>query len=465
MSVLDEIAVWPACRLQERLQDRTLSPVDVAEACLDRVSTDNPAINAVVTLNPRLLEEARALERQRPRGLLYGLPVGLKDTTETRGLRTTYGSPVLKDNIPARDAVVVQRLKAEGAIILGKTNTPAFATGASTWNPVFGHTHNPWDLDRTAGGSTGGGAAALATGMIALADGTDLGGSLRIPAAFCGIVGLRPTPGLVPLYPTTNLWDTLSVAGGMGRTAEDVALFLQAVAGPASECALQPPTDTRNYLKTVRTGPPDDLHLGWCPDPAGTGIESAVLKPFLDMVKLLGAEHGSVQEIHLDLSDHREVFAVLRGHHLLSIHYARRQDSHALGTHLHGNLQSAQQTAALELAAATRSRHLLREQFSTLFRRIDYLLVPTVAVSPFLVEQFYPETICGQPMNTYYDWLAPTSVFSLTGYPAVSVPCGLDHDGMPVGLQIIGKPWDEANLLALANQIEQLCPIGRPTSA
>lgn len=465
MLVHDNIAFWSACSLRKHLQDRRLSPVDVAEACLEQYERHNPAINAIVTLNERFMDDARALEQKQPKGLLYGLPVGLKDTTETRGLRTTFGSPAFKDNTPGRDALIVKRLRAEGALILGKTNTPTFAAGATTWNPVFGHTRNPWNTSLTCGGSTGGGAAALAAGMIALSDGTDLGGSLRIPAAYCGVVGLRPSPGLVPHYPTMNLWDTLSVAGGMGRTAEDVALYLRAVAGPAKQCVVRPPARRKDYVNEIWTGPRADMRLGWCRDPAGIGIDPVVLVPCLEALDHMGLEGYPAQEVSLDLSDARHAFGVLRGHHLLTTHFARRTEHRALGRHLSGNLREAERTTSLELAAAVRVRNKLREQFRTLFRRIHYLLTPTVAVSPFPVEEPYPEHICGQPMRTYYDWLAPTSVFSLTGYPAVSVPCGLDGNQMPVGLQIIGTPGDEGGVLALAQWIQILCLIEHPPPA
>ena len=465
MSAQDHLAYWPACRLRQHLLDRSLSPVDVAEACLKQVSRHNPTLNAIVTVNERLLDDAKALEQKPVSGLLYGLPVGIKDTTETRGLRTTFGSIALKDNTPARDALVVRRLKAQGALILGKTNTPTFAAGAVTWNAVFGHTRNPWDVARTPGGSTGGGAAALAAGMVALADGSDLGGSLRIPAAFCGLVGLRPSPGLVPLYPSLNVWDTLSVAGGMGRTAEDVALFLQAVAAPAPDCAVNPPAGGQDYLNSVAIGPSRDLRLGWCINPAGIGIESTVLDTCLQAIGELSSEGWTINEIDLDLSHAREAFAVLRGHHLLVIHYNRRKDTRALGEHLHGNLQEAQQTTSRQIADASRVRHQMWEQFKTLFRRIDFLFTPTTAVAPFPVEDAYPSNVCGRPMETYYDWLAPTSVFSLLGWPVVSVPCGLSADHMPVGLQIIGRPCSEGELLALAQRIQQLRPVGQPPCA
>ena len=233
----DVLGTGSATDLARAIASRQISAREVLEAALQRVERHNGALNAIVTLNPRALDDARAVDARlaagEPVGPLAGVPVGIKDVTPVAGLRTTYGSPVFADHVPAEDALIVQRLRAAGAIVLGKTNTPEFAAGGNTWNPVFGRTRNPWNPALSAGGSTGGGAVGLATGMIALAEGTDLGGSLRIPAAFCGVVGLRPSPGLVPTHPSDWVWDTLQVSGPMARTVEDVALMLQAVAGPS----------------------------------------------------------------------------------------------------------------------------------------------------------------------------------------------------------------------------------------
>ncbi|HEV8357827.1 MAG TPA: amidase family protein, partial [Gemmatimonadales bacterium] len=217
MTDLEETPTLPAVELATRVRSGKLSAVEAIEQALERVARLNPALNAVVTLNPHALDDARALDQRISRGEspgpLAGVPVGIKDVTQVAGVRTTFGSPLYRDHVPQEDALVVQRLRAAGAIILGKTNTPEFAAGGNTWNDVFGRTRNPWNPARSAGGSTGGGAVALATGMIGLAEGTDLGGSLRIPASFCGVVGLRPSPGLVPTHPSDWVWDTLQVTG------------------------------------------------------------------------------------------------------------------------------------------------------------------------------------------------------------------------------------------------------------
>ncbi|HXY68147.1 MAG TPA: amidase family protein, partial [Gemmatimonadales bacterium] len=263
------LALASATEVARLVASREVSPLEVLAAARAQVEEYNAALNALVTPNPRAADEAAAVERRLAAGErlpLAGLPVGIKDVTPVAGLRTTYGSPLYRDHVPVEDALVVQRLRQAGAVILGKTNTPEFAAGGNTWNDVFGRTRNPWNPEKSAGGSTGGGAVGLATGMIALAEGTDLGGSLRIPASFCGVVGLRPSPGLVPTHPSDWVWDTLQVTGPMARTAEDVALMLQAVAGPSPYAPLRQPTAGRDFVAAVRAGPRRGLRVAYCAD-------------------------------------------------------------------------------------------------------------------------------------------------------------------------------------------------------
>src|SRR5438105_7717027 len=270
----------PATELRRLVADREVSPVEVVQACLARFERYNGAINAVVTLNERALDDAGVLERRlargEPPGPLCGLPVGIKDVTPVAGLRTTFGSPLYKDHVPTEDALVVRRLREAGAVIIGKTNCPEFAAGGNTFNEVFGRTRNPWDPNRSAGGSTGGGAAALASGMIALAEGTALGGSLRIPASFCGLVGLRPSAGLVPTHPIDWVWDTLQVTGPMARTADDVALMLQAVAGPSDLSPMAQPAAGRDFVGAVNAGVRRGARIAYCQDIAGIGVDPDV---------------------------------------------------------------------------------------------------------------------------------------------------------------------------------------------
>lgn len=454
-----------AAEIARRVAARELSPVEVIEAALERVNTLNPRLNAIVTLNDHALEDARALERRLAAGEsvgpLAGVPVGIKDVTQVAGLRTTFGSPLYRDYIPSEDALVVQRLRAAGAIILGKTNTPEFAAGGNTWNDVFGRTRNPWNPARSAGGSTGGGAAALATGMIGLAEGTDLGGSLRIPASFCGVVGLRPSPGLVPTYPTDFLWDTLQVTGPMARTAEDVALMLQAIGGPSPYAPLRQPIAGRDFVAAVRDGPRKHLRIAYCPDIAGIGIEPGIEAVCRSAAVSLEECGARVDLIELDLSAGRPAFLALRGLWFVTWMQQRLERIEEFGVNVRNNTKAGLAGAMRDLGGAEAERGKLWHQLRELFERYDHLLTPTMAVPPFPVEQNYPDSVAGQPMQTYIDWLAPTFVLSLTGSPVASVPCGLAA-GMPVGMQIVGPPEGEEAVLALAGTLQQGCPIPPP---
>ncbi len=456
-----DLALRGATELRTLLAAGKVSPTELAQVCLRRVQEINGSVNAIVTLNERLLDDARTLEQQgKPRGLLYGLPVGIKDTTPTAGLRTTFGSRLFASFVPVRDAVVVERLRAAGALILGKTNTPPFAVGGTTTNELFGPTRNPWDLRRTSGGSTGGGAAGLACGMVALAEGTDLGGSLRMPASFCGVVGLRPSPGLVPLTPTPSLWDRLSVAGGMGRTAEDVALFLEATCGPSPESPVAQPCQGRKFMEEVRPG----SRLAYCPDIAGIGIQPDIEEACHRAAFELPQCGYHVEEVSLDLSAGRAAFGMLRGYSLLATHYRHLNQLEKLGKNLAGNLQSALEARAEDLAAAEATRSAIWRQFRDLFRTYDALLTPCMAVSPFPVEEDFPHLVAGRRMETYYDWFAPTAVLSLAGLPVASVPCGFDEQRLPVGLQIAGPPLGEARVLTIAREIQRAVPVGHPAA-
>ncbi|MBI2401741.1 MAG: amidase [Gemmatimonadetes bacterium] len=461
-----ELADLSATELRRLIGAKEISPVEVVQACLDRVERYNPTINAIVTLNPRALDDARELERRISRGEsvgpLCGLPVGIKDVTEVAGLRTTYGSPLYKDYVPPEDAVVVRRLRDAGAVILGKTNTPEFAAGGNTFNQVFGRTRNPWDASRSAGGSTGGGAAALATGMVALAQGTDLGGSLRIPASFCGVVGLRPSVGLVPTYPSDFLWDTLQVTGPVARTAPDVGLMLQAIAGPSEWSPLGQPAAGRDFVAAASAGIRPGLRLAYCSDPVGIGVDADVERVCRKAALELEEAGAHVEVVELDLAFGRPAFLALRGLWFVAQMFPRLDQLERFGPNVAGNIRAGLATDVRDLGAAEQARGRIWQVLRQFFERFDHLLTPTMAVPPFPVEENYPRTVAGKPMETYVDWIAPTFVLSLTGLPIASVPCGLDPAGLPVGLQIVGRPFGEEAVLALAQQVQDRGPIGKP---
>ncbi|MBV9107859.1 MAG: amidase [Gemmatimonadetes bacterium] len=462
----ESLALLTATEMARRVRAREVSPVEVLDACIARVERINPSLNAVVTPNPRARDEARELERRiaagEDPGLLAGVPVGIKDVTQVGGVRTTFGSPLFADHVPGEDALVVRRLRAAGAVILGKTNTPEFAAGGNTWNDVFGRTRNPWNPERSAGGSTGGGAVGLATGMFALAEGTDLGGSLRIPASFCGVVGLRPSVGLVPTIPSDYMWDSLQVTGTMARTAEDVALSLQAVAGPDPVAPLSQSVAGRDFVAAARAADARGLRIAYCRDVAGIGIDAEVERVCREAAFALGDAGASVEEIALDLSYGRKAFLALRGHWFVSMLHPHLDKLERFGVNVANNLRAGLATSVQELGAAEQARKRIREEFAALFRRFDLVLTPTMAVAPFPVVENYPRTVGGREMETYVDWLAPTFVLSLTGLPVGSVPAGLDGDGMPCGLQVIGPPFGEERVLALQAVMQRLRPLPLP---
>jgi amidase len=456
-----------ATEIAARVRAREISPVEVVDEALARISRLNGVLNAVVTLNPRALDDARDLEWRIAKGdevgPLAGVPVGIKDVTAVAGLRTTYGSPIYRDNVPTEDALVVERFRQAGAIIIGKTNTPEFAAGGNTWNDVFGRTRNPWNPEKSAGGSTGGGAVGLATGMIAIAEGTDLGGSLRIPASFCGIVGLRPSPGLVPTDPGDWVWDTLQVSGPMARTAEDVALALQAIAGESARSPIGQRADRRNFIGAVREGPTKGLRVAYCPDIANIGIDSSVEAACRAAANGLRDAGCTVDEIEFDLSYARDAFLALRGEWFVAWMYERLERIEEFGVNVRNNTRSGLEASPRDLGAAHHARGKVWRQFRQFFAKYDHLLTPTMCVSPFPVEQNYPETVAGRKMKTYVDWLAPTFLLSMSGLPIASVPCGFDSEKMPVGLQIVGRARGEETVLALAGRVQAMNPIGLPS--
>jgi amidase len=466
VSSAHDLALRPASELRDLVASRQVSAVDVVEAALARVDALNGTINAVVTLNPRALDDARDIDRRiaagEPPGILCGVPVGIKDVTPVQSLRTTYGSPIYADYVPDADALTVHRLRVSGAVILGKTNCPEFAAGGNTFNEVFGRTRNPWNTARSAGGSTGGGAAALATGMIALAEGTDLGGSLRIPASFCGIVGLRPSIGLVPTYPTDWAWDTLQVSGPMARTAEDVALMLQAMAGPSEFAPLRQSCNGRDFVSAVRAGLRPGARIAYVADPARIGVDSRIEQRCRAAAFGLNGESIHVEEIDLDLSPGRAAFLALRGLWFATHMAPRMEHADRFGPNVGNNVRAGLALNVRDLAEAEQERNRIWERFRDLFSRYDYVVTPCMAVPPFPVEQNYPDSIAGRPMATYVDWIAPTFVLSLTALPVASVPCALDEESMPVGLQIVGRPSDEESVLALAAVVQRANPIGLP---
>jgi len=466
-----ELTRLPARELARRVAARELGAVEVVEAHLEAIARRNPALNAVVTVaDGAARAAARSLEariaRGEPAGPLAGVPVGIKDETPTAGIRTTWGSRLFADHVPAADAEVVVRLKRAGAIVIGKTNLPEFAIGADTTNAVFGATRNPWDGALSAGGSTGGGAAALAAGMIALAEGSDFGGSLRVPAAFCGVVGLRTTPGLVPRVPSAMPFHDQNVGGPMARDAEDCALMLDALVGLAPDAPLSrvPPWPSA-FDAVRRTEDARGLRIAYCADIAGIGVDPEIEGACRAAAAGLAGEGATVEEVAFDAGGARDAFTTLRALVLLGTHLERLDWLEDLDPNLAGNIRAGLEVAGLDVARAERDRAALWRRFRRLFERFDLLLTPTVPVPPFPVEGGPPAEIAGRRLASYIDWVAPTFVVSLATLPAASVPAGASARGLPIGLQIVGPQFAEPRILACARLVARAHPPGAPPGA
>jgi amidase len=456
----------PARELARLVREKQASPVDILDAHLAAIERANPAVNAIVTVGlEQAREAARAAEaavmRGEALGPLHGVPVGIKDITPTAGIRTTWGSALFADHVPAEDAEVVRRIKRAGGIVIGKTNTPEFAAGGNTVNRVFGATRNPWDLRLSASGSTGGGAAALAAAMIPLAEGTDFGGSVRTPAAFCGVVGLRTTAGLVPRLPITLPWHDQSVTGPMARDVADCALFLDAMTGFSTVSPLSvPPAWGSAYEIVERAENLRGVRLAYAPAIGPTGIDPGVARCCREAALALERHGAAVEEVAFDLSDGRDAFITLRGEAMVGNHLTRLEKLDELNPNLAGNIRLGLGVQILDIARAEHKRAEIWHRSRALFERYDLLLTPTTPVLPFPVEQNYPSEIAGKKLESYMDWLAQTFLVSLAGLPAASVPAGLSTSRLPVGLQVVGPRLSEPRILACARFVERDHPIG-----
>jgi amidase len=460
----NDLCFTPATRLVALIRRRQVSPLEVTRAVLERIERVNPALNAYCTVAAdQALAAARAATRALTRGAalgpLHGIPVSIKDLTPTRGIRTTWGSKIFEHHVPDEDGLVVERLKAAGAIVIGKTNTPEYGAGANTFNAVFGVTRNPWNPALTCGGSTGGGAVALATGMGPLAQGSDLGGSLRIPAAFCGVVGLRPSPGLVPVYPVPAAWDSYSVQGPMARTVGDLALMLSVIAGADPRSPISYPVDGRTFTAAVRRPSLRGARIAWSADLGVTPVDDEIRRVASDATGVLRRLGARVDETHPDFTGLLDVVLASRGFNMV----ARHQDKlpkwrGVMQENLVKNIEHGLGLSVSEAARAECTRTELWERVRRFQERYDFIVTPTTAVPPFPVETIYPREINGVPMQNYIQWVLLTYAFTVVGLPAISVPCGFTRDGLPVGLQIVGRWHDDASVLRAAAAFEQAAP-------
>jgi amidase len=460
-----DVCFLTAAELARRIRRRELSAVDVVAAFLARVERVNPAVNAIVTLDADgALAAAREADEAQARGAilgpLHGLPVAHKDHFFTRGMRTTFGSPIFRDFVPDHDSIIVERQRRAGAIAIGKTNMPEFGAGSQTFNDVFGATRNPYDPSKTCGGSSGGAAVALACGMVALADGSDVGGSLRNPANFCNVVGLRPSIGRVAQWPGQDAWNTLGVAGPMARTVEDVALFLSVLAGPDARDPIaldEAGTGFATLAERDFTG----TRVAWSAALGGLPVERAVTAAITSQRNVFDDLGCAIEDASPNLAGADEVFQTLRG-----VSFANAfgdlldRDPASLKDTIVWNTRFGRALSGAQLGRATGLRSQIFTRMHTFMERYEFLIAPVNQVVPFPVEQPYPTEIEGVAMETYLDWMRSCSAITVTGHPAISVPCGFTPDGLPVGVQIVGRYRDERGLLQFARAFEQRTQTG-----
>jgi amidase len=453
-----DICFLPAVELAERLRKKEISAREVLSAHLDQIERVNPKVNAIVTLvaEQALAEADRqddAIVRRGIMGPLHGLPIAHKDLQPTRGIRTTFGSPIYRDFVPDADSLVVERIKAAGAITIGKTNVPEFGAGSQTFNPVFGATRNPYDRSKTSGGSSGGAATALACGFMPIADGSDMGGSLRNPAGYCNVVGLRPSPGRVPSYPDELGWFTLSVDGPMARTVADVALFLSALAGPdpRSPISINDPGST--FARPLDRGF-KGVRIAWAN--LGLPYESEVVQT-VNATRTIFESFGCiVEQVEPDFSDADEIFKAWRAWSFesgLSKEYQKHRDQ--LKDTVVWNIEQGLPLTGPYLARLEIKRTQLYQRLREFMQKYEFLILPVSQVMPFDVNQPYPREIAGEKMLTYIDWMKSCYYISAVGHPAISVPGGFSPQGLPVGVQIVGRHNDDWGVLQFAHAFEQ----------
>lgn len=449
-----------AIELVSLLRNRDVSAREVMAAHIERIEAVDPLVNAMVT---RTFEQAlagaaaadEACAAGEPIGPLHGLPVAHKDLVLTAGIRTTLGSPLFAEWVPDIDALIVTRARAAGAITIGKTNIPEFGAGSHTFNPVFGVTRNPWDTGRTCGGSSGGAAVALATGMVPLADGSDLGGSLRNPAGYCNVVGLRPSPGRVPSWPSRNPWGTLSVEGPMGRSVADVALFLSALAGPDPRCPASLETAGDVFAAPLEREGLAGVRVAWSPALGDLPVEAevaAVLAAALPVFEALGAQ---VELADPPLARADEVFETLRANQFeggFSSLYDRSADR--MKATVRWNIEAGRALSGPDVGRADQLRGELFSAVAAFFARYDVLVTVVSQVPPFPVETEYPTEVAGQPMASYIEWMRSCSRITVTGCPALSIPAGFTSSGLPVGIQLVAPYRAERQLLEIGHVVE-----------
>ena len=451
-----------ACAIVDQLNSGDITPLDLLDALEKRIAEVDGKTNALPTLCfDRARNHARALMQkpQGDRGLLAGLPVPIKDLTNVAGVRTTQGSPIYKDHIPANSDILVELLESNGGVVFAKSNTPEFGAGANTFNEVFGPTRNPWDLSRSAAGSSGGAAVALATGMAWLAHGSDMGGSLRNPASFCGIVGLRPSIGRVPHTPVAKIDRNLGVQGPMARNVEDIALFLDAMSGEHPADPLSLPRLPTSFLSAARS-PSKPRRVAYSPDLGITPVDPEVAAITRKAASRFAEAGVIVEEAHPDLREAHECFHVLRAFDFaISKAALLREKREHLKPEVIWNIEEGLKLSVERLERAEAQRLALAHRMLTFFKNYDLLLTPATIVAPFPIEHRYVSECAGKKFDNYVEWLGIVYAITLACCPALSLPCGFTASGLPVGLQMVAPSRGEAALLAGARVLEDILGI------
>ena len=440
------------------LNRREISCSELMDLHLARISERNPELNAIVSLDEERARDGASEADRTPydeRGSLHGLPWAFKDTHDVAGWLTTYGSPLLADNVPDRDELVVERIRRAGAVPIGKTNVPEFAAGSHTFNTIFGTTRNPVDPTRSAGGSSGGAACALASGMVPLAEGSDMGGSLRNPASFCGVYGLRPSRGRVPAWPSENQWEALGISGPMARNVDDLALLLSVLAGPDPRVPLALGDPGAAFAPPV-TGSLRGLRVAVSTDLGGLIEVDAEVAAVVDATAAgLAAAGARVAAAQPDLALGEDTFRTLRAwtfqagfRDLLAEHPDEFKPS------LADNIRAGAALTGADVARGYAQRTALSERMRRFFESYDVLLLPTAQVPPFPADQEFPTEINGRPTATYLDWMRSAYVITVTGCPAISLPGGHTAEGLPVGVQVVAPYAADRRLLEVAAAFE-----------
>ena len=448
-----------ACAIVDQLNSGEITPLDLLDVLERRIAEVDGSVNALPILCfDRAREQAKTL-MQRPagsRGLLAGMPIPIKDLTNVAGVRTTQGSPIYKDHVPPRSDIVVERLEENGALVYAKSNTPEFGAGANTFNEVFGATRNPFDLSRSAAGSSGGAAVALATGTAWLAHGTDMGGSLRNPASFCGVVGMRPSIGRVAHSPAFKIDRNLTVHGPMARNVEDLALLLDAMSGEHPADPLSLPSLPSSFLSAARSGK-RPARVAWSADLGITPVDPEV-SAITRKAACRFAEAGAiVEEAHPDLREAHECFHVLRAFDFaVSKAALLRSKRDQLKPEVIWNIEEGLKLSVEQLERAEAQRLAMAVRTLEFFKSYDLLLAPATIVAPFPIENRYVAECAGRKFDNYVQWLGIVYAITLACCPALSLPCGFTGSGLPVGLQVIASPRGEAQLLAGARVLEDM---------